>query len=523
MDPLPIDAHLPRIVDALAVARAAIVTAAPAAGKTTRVPPAVADAGPVIVLQPRRVAARSLARRIADERGWTIGREIGWHVRFERQFGPQTRVLFATEGILTARLQQDPLLSDFRTVILDEFHERSIHADLGIALARQAWAARADLRLLVMSATIDASRVAAFLDGCPVIEVPGLLHPVDVRYEPGASPAAAVRAALAGSSGHVLCFLPGAAEISRAARDVEAALPASSEPIEVVELHGSLDARAQDRALEPSSRRRVILATNIAETSLTVPGVAAVVDVGLQKVARYDPDRAVDSLETERITQDAADQRAGRAGRLGPGLALRLWDRADRLRPHREPEIHRVDLSGTVLDSAGMGRRPARVRVVRGAVARSCRRRRHAARAARAREGRPAHRSRPPHPAPSDQPAIVGDPHGGRRLAPGRARLRLSRRRARGAGRRTAPDDDQRSAQRDRARARSATARRQDRGRAAVARRRAVEGGRRRRRAAAGTAGRLSRPRRSPPCRGLAAGAARVGPRRRDRTGKRRA
>ena len=156
----------------------------------------------------------------------------------------------------------------------------------------------------------------------------------------------------------MLCFLPGAAEINRAARDVAAALAASSEPIEIVELYGSLDARAQDRALEPSSRRRVILATNIAETSLTVPGVAAVVDVGLQKVARYDPDRAVDSLETERITQDAADQRAGRAGRLGPGLALRLWDRADRLRPHREPEIHRVDLSGTVLDVMAWGGDP---------------------------------------------------------------------------------------------------------------------------------------------------------------------
>ena len=185
-----------------------------------------------------------------------------------------------------------------------------------------------------------------------------MLHPIDVRYEPGAHPAAAVRAALDQSTGHVLCFLPGAAEINRAARDVAAALAASSEPIEIVELYGSLDARAQDRALEPSSRRRVILATNIAETSLTVPGVAAVVDVGLQKVARYDPDRAVDSLETERITQDAADQRAGRAGRLGPGLALRLWDRADRLRPHREPEIHRVDLPGPVLDVLAWGGDP---------------------------------------------------------------------------------------------------------------------------------------------------------------------
>ena len=328
-----------------------VVTAAPGAGKTTRVPPALAVDGPVIVLQPRRVAARSLAARIAAEQGWTIGKEVGWHVRFERQFGPATTVLFATEGILTARLQQDPLLTGFHTIILDEFHERSVHADLGIALAKQAWLARVDLRLVIMSATLDPARVSAYLDHCPIVEVPGTLHPLDVRYAPDVGLSDAVNACLRERAGHVLCFLPGAGEIARARRELAA-------DAEVVELHGSLDASAQDAAIAPALRRRVILATNIAETSLTVPGVAAVVDTGLHKVARYDAHRAVDSLETERISQDAADQRAGRAARLGPGIAIRLWHRADRLRAHREPEIQRVDLSATVLDILAWGGDP---------------------------------------------------------------------------------------------------------------------------------------------------------------------
>ena len=340
-----------------------VVTAAPGAGKTTRVPPALAVDGPVLVLQPRRVAARSLAKRIAAEQGWTIGVEVGWHVRFERQFGPTTTVLFATEGILTARLQQDPLLADFRTIILDEFHERSVHADLGIALAKQAWLARSDLRLVIMSATLDAPGVSAYLDDCPIVEVAGTSHPLEVRYAPGMSVADAVSTCLRETSGQVLCFLPGAGEIARASRDTALALRAApststSANVQIVELHGSLDAAAQDAAIATTSLRRIILSTNIAETSLTVPGVAAVVDTGLHKVARYDPDRAVDSLETERISQDSADQRAGRAGRVGPGVAIRLWHPSDRLRAHREPEIQRVDLSGTVLDILGWGGDP---------------------------------------------------------------------------------------------------------------------------------------------------------------------
>src|SRR5205823_1282676 len=175
----------------------------------------------VVVLQPRRVAARAIARRIADERGWTLGGVVGWQVRFERRFGPKTRLLVATEGVLTARLQRDPLLSDFRTIVIDEFHERSIHADLAIALAKQAWRARDDLRIVVMSATLDSAAVAEYLDGCPVIDVPGRLHALDISYAPGQSIANAVVDVSTATPGHVLCFLPGAREISRAVRDLE--------------------------------------------------------------------------------------------------------------------------------------------------------------------------------------------------------------------------------------------------------------------------------------------------------------
>jgi ATP-dependent helicase HrpB len=347
-EPLPIDPHVSGIVAEVRAHRAAVIAAAPGAGKTTRVPPALAADGPVIVLQPRRVAARTIARRIADEQGWSIGREVGWHVRFERQYGRETRVLLATEGVLTARLQQDPLLSGFRTIVLDEFHERSIHADLGIALARQAWAARDDLQVVVMSATLDVARVARYLGGCPVVEVPGRVHPIDVRYAPEATLTQAVDEALRASPGQVLCFLPGAPEIRRAHAELDAGMRGRG--VELVALHGSLTAQEQDAAIAPVDHRRVILATNVAETSLTVPDVTAVIDSGLQKIARYDPDRAIDSLETERVSQDAADQRAGRAGRQAPGVAWRLWNAADRLRPHREPDIARIDLSGPVLD-----------------------------------------------------------------------------------------------------------------------------------------------------------------------------
>src|SRR6185369_13298859 len=185
LDPLPIDSFLPEIVDRLRRSRAVVVTAQPGAGKTTRIPPALIDDGPLILLQPRRVAARAIARRIADERGWTIGREIGWQIRFERRFTDATRLLVATEGVLSARLQRDPLLSDFTTIVIDEFHERSVYADVAIALARQAWRARDDLRVVVMSATLDSREVARYFDDCPIVEIPGRVHPIEVSYAPG--------------------------------------------------------------------------------------------------------------------------------------------------------------------------------------------------------------------------------------------------------------------------------------------------------------------------------------------------
>ena len=354
---LPVDAFIDPIREALDRHRAAVLTAAPGAGKTTRVPPALVDQGRVLLLQPRRVAARAMARRIADERSWTLGREVGWHIRFEKKASAETRLLVVTEGILTAYLQDDPLLEGFTTLIVDEFHERSIHADLGLALARQAWLARPELRILVMSATLDTAPVSRFLGGCPVIDVPGTLHPLSITYGPGQTIADALDEVLPTSPGSALCFLPGAGEIARAARETESV--ATRHRVEVLQLYGSMDSDAQDAALGPSPRRRVILATNIAETSLTVPGVSIVIDSGQHKVARYNGERGVDSLTLERITMDAADQRAGRAARLGPGTVRRLWDQRDRLRPHREPEVQRIDLAQPVLSILGWGGDPA--------------------------------------------------------------------------------------------------------------------------------------------------------------------
>lgn len=365
--PLPVDAFIDPIREALDRHRAAVLTAAPGAGKTTRVPPALVDQGRVLLLQPRRVAARAMARRIADERGWTLGREVGWHIRFESKATADTRLLVVTEGILTAYLQDDPLLSNVTTLIVDEFHERSIHADLGLALARQAWLARADLRILVMSATLETAPVSRFLGDCPVIDVPGTLHPLSISYGPGQTMADALDEVLPTSRGNALCFLPGAGEIARAARETESV--AARHGVEVLQLYGSMDSDAQDAVLRSdegapgapkrAARRRVILATNIAETSLTVPDVSIVVDSGLHKVARYNGERGVDSLTLERITTDSADQRAGRAARLGPGTVRRLWDPRDRLRPHREPEVQRIDLAQPVLSILGWGGDPA--------------------------------------------------------------------------------------------------------------------------------------------------------------------
>jgi ATP-dependent helicase HrpB len=356
LEVLPIDAHLDTIRELVRGHRAAVVVAPPGAGKTTRVPPALTEDGPVIVLQPRRLAARSLARRIAAERGWTLGNEAGWHVRFDTKFQKTTRVLVATEGILTARLQSDPLLSGFRTVIVDEFHERSLHADLALALTRQAWLARDDLNIVVMSATLDAEPIAAFLGNAPIVRVAGRQFPIAVEYAPGLSPVGAICAELAREGGDILAFFPGVPEIARAAR----ALASGPElrGARVVTLSGRSSPEEQDDALNPSAGRRVILATNVAETSITVPNVTTVIDTGFHKVPRLDAALGFDRLETERISLASADQRAGRAGRTAPGRAVRLWDPRDVLRPHREPEIERVDLAPPILEVLAWGGHP---------------------------------------------------------------------------------------------------------------------------------------------------------------------
>lgn len=364
--PLPIDPLLPALCDALSEHRRAVLLAPPGAGKTTRVPPAILDAGLVdgriLVLQPRRVAARAAARRIADERGARLGGEIGYRVRFDDRTSAATRIELLTEGLLTRRLQRDPFLEGVGCVIFDEFHERSLHADLGLALLREVREVRPELALVVMSATLDPGPVAEWLDA-PTLRAEGRAFPVDVEHAPLVDDrrlpdrcAAAIRRALsAGSTGHVLAFLPGVGEIEATA---EALGPLPD--VDVLPLHGRLPAAAQDRALAPQARRKVVLATNIAETSVTLDGVTAVVDSGEARVPRFDPAIGLERLERTRISRASADQRAGRAGRTAPGRCIRLWTAAEHrgLQAYEAPAITRVDLTRTVLELRAWGADP---------------------------------------------------------------------------------------------------------------------------------------------------------------------
>ncbi len=370
--PLPIDPLIPAIAAALRERRAAVVVAPPGAGKTTRIPPALLEAvgaphDQVLVLQPRRVAARAAAARIARERGWRLGEEVGHQIRFENRCGPRTRLRVLTEGILTRRLEGDPGLNGVGCVVLDEFHERSIHTDLALAMLREIQQAlRPDLAILVMSATMDPRPVSDFLGAAPIIESPGRLHPVAIEFleRPARRPAweeaaVAARQALAAggdAAGHTLVFLPGIGEIRRA----EALLAGVDAELHV--LHSSVSSADQDRALRPTARRKLILATNIAETSLTIDGVRTVIDSGLARVPLSDPRLGIDRLELRRISRASADQRAGRAGRTAPGRCLRLWTRAEdaALAAADLPEIKRVDLAATVLSLLAYGARPDR-------------------------------------------------------------------------------------------------------------------------------------------------------------------
>jgi ATP-dependent helicase HrpB len=366
MQPLPIDPHLPAIAAALGAAGALVLVAPPGAGKTTRVPPALLAAeacGRLVLLQPRRIAARAAACRIAEERGWRLGGEVGYRVRFESRVGPATRIHVVTEGILIRQLQSNPFLEGVGTVILDEFHERSLAADLALALLAEVRAtARPDLRLLVMSATLEAEPVAAFLGGCPILSVEGRRYPVEVRHlarpsrlELAEDIARAVREAWGAARGHLLVFLPGIAEIRQAARTLESF--AAAAPALILPLHGSLSLAEQQAALAPAERRKIILSTNIAETSLTIEGVDTVIDSGLARIQRQDLRHGIDRLEVVRISKHSAEQRAGRAGRLGPGRAIRLWSEVEHatLPLSEAPEIRRVDLAGTVLELRAWG------------------------------------------------------------------------------------------------------------------------------------------------------------------------
>ena len=346
---------------------ASLVLVAPTgSGKTTQAPQMLLDDGIVgdkliVVLQPRRVAARSVAARVAFERGVALGDEVGYQVRFDEKLGPRTRIAYVTEGILLRWLQNDPLLAHVGAVMFDEFHERNLMSDVALALCRRIQVRRPELRLIVMSATLEAAPVAHYL-GCPILESSGRSFPVDVRYQdwdddrPVAERAAAETIRLLRetgganpAAGDVLIFLPGMGEIQRTLDEIRGAW--RGEPLAFLMLHGELSPREQDRVFAPSELRRVIAATNVAETSLTIPGIRFVVDGGLARVARYDAARGIDTLHIEPISQASADQRAGRAGRTAPGTCIRLWShRNHAARSARNtPEVQRTELASTVL------------------------------------------------------------------------------------------------------------------------------------------------------------------------------
>ena len=368
--PLPIDAVLDELARTLAGHNAAVLVAPPGAGKTTRVPLALLDAPwvndrKIIVLEPRRIAARASAERMAQTLGERVGETVGYRVRFGSKVSRATRIEVVTEGIFSRQILDDPELSGVAAVLFDEFHERSLDADLGLALARDAQTGlREDLRILVMSATLDGARVAKLLGDAPVIASEGRAFPVETRYlgKKVDAPlerqmADAIAMALRADPGSVLAFLPGAAEIRRTQNFLGERVHDAS--IEIVPLFGALDAAVQDRAIAPAPKgqRKVVLATSIAETSLTIEGVRIVVDSGVARVPRYEPDIGLTRLETVRASRAAVDQRRGRAGRTEPGVCYRLWDEPQTasLAAYTQPEILSADLSSLVLDVAQWG------------------------------------------------------------------------------------------------------------------------------------------------------------------------
>ena len=369
-DALPIDEALAPLAKALAAGTRAVLVAPPGAGKTTRVPLALLDepfarAGKILVLEPRRLAARAAASRMAASLGESVGETVGLRVRLQSLVGAKTRIEVVTEGVFARMIVDDPELSGIAAVLFDEFHERSLDADLGLALALDSQSAlREDLRLVVMSATLDGARVARLMHGAAQIESAGRAFPVETRYL-GRDPAQriedrmtrAILVALADERGSILAFLPGQGEILRVAAALGERIRDPN--VEIAPLYGALDARAQDRAIAPAApgKRKIVLATSIAETSLTIEGVRVVVDSGLMRAPRFEADLGLTRLETIRVSRANADQRRGRAGRVEAGVCYRLWEEAANggLAPYAQPEILAADLSGLALDLALWG------------------------------------------------------------------------------------------------------------------------------------------------------------------------
>lgn len=364
---LPIDSLLPAIRTTLAEHVSLVIEAPPGAGKTTRVPPALLDTAwlqgrKLVMLEPRRLAARAAAHFMAVKLGEHIGETVGYRVRMDTRVGPRTRIEVVTEGVLTRLLQSDPALGDYGLVIFDEFHERSLHTDLALALILEArHALRPDLRIVAMSATLDSAPVAELLGGAPRLVSEGRSFPVDTRYQPlvprapvEAQVANAVRRVLAEESGSLLVFLPGGGEIRRVVKMLDENLPSGTD---VVPLHGDLPQEQQDAAILPaaSGRRKIVLATSIAETSLTIEGVRVVVDAGYARVPRFEPVSGLTRLATVRVSRASADQRRGRAGRLEPGVCYRLWSEGERLEAQTAPEILQADLAPLALELAQWG------------------------------------------------------------------------------------------------------------------------------------------------------------------------
>ena len=366
----PVDAVIPQLSAALAAGPAALLVAEPGAGKTTRVPLKLIDAAwlkgqKIVMLEPRRLAARNAAHRMADTLGEEIGSTVGYAVRLDRKVSARTRIEVVTEGILTRRLQTDPELLGTGLVIFDEFHERSLDGDLGLAMVLDIQRGlRDDLKILVMSATLDAGRVSSHLGNAPVIDAPGRVFPVETRYLDkaqrqtiAADALRAVHRALDETEKSILVFLPGEAEIRRA-QDMlnNSGLPKNTV---VRPLYGAMGFAEQDQAIKPSpaGERKIVLATTIAETSLTIDGIGAVIDTGFKRIPRFDPASGMTALETVRVSLASADQRRGRAARLGPGIAYRLWPEAETraLKPHDDPEIFAADLAPLVLELAAWG------------------------------------------------------------------------------------------------------------------------------------------------------------------------